>query len=140
MGARIADLAKAITTELTAEEFSQDFDAEFAYRPKFDLPDMDTLHVTVVPSGLTRTIDTRSKTQNDDRIDVGIQQRALTDEALDALMALVEELADWCERRMFDSPKAVCIRVENDPIYDPTFLQEMKVFCSVLTLTFRWWK
>ena len=51
--AGITEIADAVTAELNAGSFSQAFTAERHYRPVFDLPEMGTLHVTVVPQGMT---------------------------------------------------------------------------------------
>ena len=48
--AQIIELADAIVEQLNAHEFSETFTAERGYLPTFDLPDLNSLKVTVVPS------------------------------------------------------------------------------------------
>jgi len=47
----ITDIAEAVKDALNGQDFSQAFTAERHYQPLFELKDMKTLHVTVVPRG-----------------------------------------------------------------------------------------
>ena len=138
---KIADIAQAVTDELNAGSFSQSFTAERAYLPVFELKDMATLHVTVVPKG--RELETVARTipQEDVQIDVAVQQK-LADVAtesgqIDALLTLVEEIGAHFARKRLAGTNALWLRTENVPVYDPDHLREMRQLTSVLTLTFR---
>ena len=74
--AQIIALADAIVAELNAHAFSQSFTAERGYLPTFDLPDMGTLRVTVVPKEDEGGLDTRSSSAHEYAIDIGIQKEA----------------------------------------------------------------
>ena len=136
----ITDIADAVVAELNGGTFSQPFEAKRYYRPVFDLAEMSDLHVSVVPRGMTIERADRSRNQHDVQIDVAVQQKLRTaDNAeLDALMALVEEIADFFRlRRLAEYPDAVWVKTENVPVYAQEHLEEFRQFTSVLTLTFR---
>ena len=138
--ATITDIADAVVAELNSHTFSQPFTAQRFYRPVFDLGEMQTLHVSVVPKGVTIERADRSRNQYDFAIDVAVQQKFQTGDnaELDALMALVEEIADFFRlRRLTAYQDAVWVRTDNVPVYAPEHLEELRQFTSVLTLTFR---
>ena len=137
----IIDIADAVVTELNGGTFSQAFTAERHYKPVFELPEMKTLHVTVVPKGIETRLATRGLLQHDYQIDVAVQKKlsagAADNAEIDALMGLVEEIADFFKGRNLDSAGAVWVATENTPVYSPEHLSELRQFTSVLTLTFR---
>jgi hypothetical protein len=140
------DIADAVAAELNAAQvapapgFGQTFTAVRAYRPVFDLADLKTLRVTVVPKGLEIVNITRSANQNDVSVDVAVQQKVDPNDGpqMDVLMALVEKLGDFFRlRRLTALPTALWTKTENVPIYSPEHLETKQVFTSVLTFTFR---
>jgi hypothetical protein len=136
----ITDIADAVVAELNGGTFSQAVEAKRFYRPVFDLAEMSALHVSVVPKGVTIERADRSRNQQDVQIDVAVQKKFESGDAaeLDPLMALVEEIADFCRlRRLTSYPDAIWIRTDNVPVYAPEHLEEFRQFTSVLTLTFR---
>jgi len=138
--ARIIDIADSIVTALNGESFSMAFAAVRAYRPLYELKDLASLHVTVVPKALELSGATRGLIQNDVQIDIGVQQKldSVEDEAedTDTLMGLVEEVADFIQSTgSFGG--ATVVSVANDPIYAPEHLDELRVFTSVITVTLR---
>jgi len=138
--ATITDIADAVVAELNGHTFSQSLVAVRYYRPVFDLGEMQTLHVSVVPKGVTIERADRSRNQYDFAIDVAVQKKFEKGDAaeLDPLMALVEEVADFFRlRRLAAYPDAVWVRTDNVPVYAPEHLEEFRQFTSVLTLTFR---
>ena len=134
----IVDIAEAVKDELNAGSFSQPFTSERAYQPTFKLEEMQTLHVTVVPKGVTTAAATRSEDQYEYSIDIGIQKKFQEQSELDGLMALVEEIADFLKRRTLSScPEAVWVSNENTPIFAREHLDELRQFTSVLTVSYR---
>ena len=136
----IADIAEAVKAGLNAHDFSMEFEAARDYLPVFDLQEMQTLHVTVVPAGMTIAKLDRSRTQSDVQVDIGIQKKLSTaDNAeIDALMALVEEVVDFLRFRKLEAfPEALWVSTENNPIFVREHLSEMRQFTSVLSLTYR---
>jgi len=96
--------------------------------------------VTVVPKATASEIHSRSRTVGDYQVDVGVQQKVADEAGLDPLMALVEEIADQFRFKRLALPggqEAVWVRTENDPVYAPEHVDELRQFTSVLTLTFR---
>jgi len=138
--ATITDIADAVVAELNGHTFSQALTAVRYYRPVFDLGEMQTLHVSVVPKGVTIERADRSRNQYDFAIDVAVQKKFETGDAaeLDPLMSLVEEIADFFRlRRLTSYPDAIWVRTDNVPVYAPEHLEEFRQFTSVLSLTFR---
>lgn len=139
----VIEAADALVSELNAVpagNFSQAFVAARHYRPLFDLEDLNTLHVSVVPKGMEITSVGRNANQHDVSIDIAVQQVVdPSDHAqLDALMDLVEEIADFFRlRRLSAMPAAIWIGTQNAPVYAPEHLEQMRVFTSVLMLTYR---
>jgi hypothetical protein len=153
--AEIIDIADAVVTELNATTFSAPYDSSVAalrsYLPQYDLKDMDTLHVTVVPKGVVVASDVSSRAhqQHDYQIDVAVQKKpalssdgSLDNDALDALSVLVEEIADHFRAgagtgRLPGRTPVMCQGVEYVAVYDPESLQKFTQFTSLLTFTFR---
>ena len=136
----VTDIAEAVKDELNGGSFSQSFTAERHYQPVFELPEMKTLHVTVVPKGMTIHPASRGLIQHDYQIDIAVQKKFDTGEndELDVLMALVEEIGDFFRRRRLSSlPNAACVKIENTPIYAQEHMEQLRQFTSVITLTFR---
>jgi len=141
--ATILNIADAVVAELNGGSFSMSFTAMRTYIPRFDLADMTTLRVTVVPKGLEIAASSRGRDQHDYRLDIGVQQKFSEGDAaeLDPLMGLVEELADHFRGLVLDTePEAACVVVENGPIYAQEHMREGRLFTSILTLTFRTWR
>ncbi|MCL2701964.1 MAG: hypothetical protein FWE88_09790 [Phycisphaerae bacterium] len=139
----ITELTDAIVAALNGHSFSRPFTARRCYVPTFDLKDMKTLHVTVVPRGVELSTASRSLIQHDVQVDVAIQQKlpASADPtgdqaAIDALMGLVLEVADVL-RAVGRFGEAQWVKSENSPIYSPEHLEQLRQFTSVLTLTLR---
>ncbi len=137
--ATIIQIADAVVAQLNAATFSQPLTAARHYAPSFKLPDMKTLHVTVVPRSISSTSLDRSRDTFSYEVDVAIQRKTDGEQAtLDALMTLVEEIADHFRVGPLASfPGARCMDVKNSPVFSPEHLNEFRQFTSVLTLTFR---
>lgn len=135
----ITDVAEAVKDELNAAEFSLPFEAERMYQPLFELPEMKTLHVTVVPHGVEMQASGRSMVQHDYGIDVAVQKKFEKDEPaeLDPLMSLVEEIIEFFRLRRLQDQNAVCVRAANEPVYSQEHMEQFRQFTSVVTLTFR---
>jgi len=136
----ITQIADAVVEELNGHTFSQPLTAQRLYRPQFDLSEMKTLHVTVVPKALAINSLSRGSDSHEYQIDVAVQKKFETEtaEELDPLVGLVEEIADHFRTpRLASLPSAVCVKVENKPVYAQEHFDEMRQFTSILTLTFR---
>jgi hypothetical protein len=137
--ATIIQIADAVVAQLNAATFSQTLTAARLYAPSFELPDMETLHVTVVPRGIASTSLDRKRDSFSFDIDLAVQKKTdMAQASLDALMTLVEEIADHFRAEPLGSfPGARCVNVKNVPVYSQEHLDELRQFTSVLTLTFR---
>lgn len=142
MMAVILDIVDSIVAQLNGGSFSQPLVAERHYQPKFDLSEMTELKVSVVPRSLaSKTLD-RNRDTFDYLIDVAVQKKTdMTQASLDALMTLVEEIADHFRTQPLASyPNARCTDVKNEPVYSLEHLDEFRQFTSVITLTYRVWR
>lgn len=135
----IVEVADAVVSELNAGEFSQDFEAKRFYRPVFDAVQLKTLRVSVVPKRIEVSTQARNRNQYDVSIDVAVQKKldSDTNEEIDPLMALVEEVGEFFRLRALTSIAAAWVKTENVPIYALEHLDQQRVFTSLLTITFR---
>jgi len=135
--ATAATLADEVVDQLNGHEFSLPFTAERMYLPRFDLTEMDELHVTVVARSVTDELADRSRTRHDHTIDVAVQQKLATldNDEIDPLVALVEEIAEFF--RKLRMGEAICVKTEIQPLCSPEHLHEMRQFTSIVTLTLR---
>lgn len=139
----IVAIADAVVEAINAGSFRRDLTARRHYLPVFDLPQMQQLHVTVVPKSVEISAAGRDRNQHDYAIDVAVQMKVADAEGeasaeIDALMGLVQEIADHLRlKRLATYPGAAWLRIANDPIYAPEHLEQMRQFTSVLTVTYR---
>lgn len=141
MAATIIAIADAVVESINAASLSQPVSAVRHYQPKFELSEMAELKVSVVPrSVLSKGLD-RNRDSFDFKIDVAVQQKVEpTASNLDALMELVEEIADHFRAQpLAGATAARCVEVVNDPVFAMEHLEEFRQFTSVITLTFRVW-
>lgn len=144
----IAEGVKAVLNAAVAEDaFSLEFEAERIYIPRFDLETAtEELSVQVVPRFDDRTLASRGgDVARAIPIDIGFQKKLTTgldpsdpaaNPELDALMDLVEEVADYLKpgTRIV---QRVIVRTTIDPIYIPEHLANASVFTSVITANFK---
>ena len=141
----VVEIADAVVTALNGAHLSQPVSAQRYYLPEFDLKDMDTLHVSVVPAELDEEIADRAHDRAEYKIHVAVQKRVAKQDppgidtaAIDALMQLVEEIDDlFRHKRLAGYEQAHWAKTENKPIYDPKHLKEHGQFTSLLVFTFR---
>lgn len=136
----IVHVTDAVVAALNGATFSQPVNAERSYLPQFELPEMEDLHVTVVPKTVEITGATRGTGTYDYKIDVAVQKRFETGDAteLDPLLRLVEEIADHFRFKRLDGhPAAAWVKTEHPAIYAPEHMENFRQFTSVVTLTFR---
>ena len=134
MGALVTDIADAVALELAGATLSQAMYPQRHYRPVFDLEDLKSLRVTVVPKGIVTESASRSSNQHDVAVDIAVQKRAAEKAELDALMLLVQEIADLLRlRRLSGYPAAIWQKTENVPVFSAEHLETKQVFTSVLT-------
>ena len=136
----VTDIADAVVAELAGGAFGMEFTPQRAVLPTFELAELKDLRVTVVPKAVEISGSTRSSSQYDISVDIGIQKKLGKD--LDAevaeLLALADEIADYLRRRpLAQAPSAVWVSITHEPVYAPEHLAESRLFTGVLTLTYR---
>jgi hypothetical protein len=139
--ADIIETADAVVAELNSGTFSQPFVAERGYLPTFELPDLNTLKVTVVPKEDGGKLDTRSSSTHEYAVDIGIQMKPpdVDNASLDPLTYLTQEIADhflFGKRPGGTTLISPQVRV----LYLQDHLHKFRQFTSVVTLTFRGWR
>ena len=138
--ALVIDIADAVAAELDGGSFSEEFTPERRVLPDFELADLAGLKVTVVPKGMEIAGASRSLSQHDVQIDVGVQKKIGSDldTEVAALCGLVEEIAAFLKgHRLAGLAGVAWVRTANEPVYSPEHLAEKRLFTSVLTITYR---
>ncbi len=137
--AAILELADAVVAELNANVLDTPPPAIRSFAPTYELTDMGTLHVTVVPrSEASETLD-RSRHDFRYELDVAVQKKlAGGDAEIDQLVELAQDVADYFRgRRPTGYPGAMCVGAKIQPIVAAEHLLEFGQFTSIVTLTFR---
>lgn len=124
----VLDIAEEVVTFLAT------YHAELLFSPEFNLGELDTMRVVVVPTGTEYKTLSRASHEEVLKISVGILKRA-TEEDLPQLLEFVEELGlGFLSKKLAG---ATCIAVLYDPIYSPSHLRERNQFTSVIQLVFK---
>jgi len=138
----VVDIADSVVTTLNAGSFSEAFTAERSYLPRYELKEMQSLRVTVVPKGMTTEPMSRGTVTYDVQIDVAIQKRlgdpTNAQAESDGLMALAEQVATYLRSApLVDQPSARWTQTEHPAIYAPEHLEQLRQFTAVMTLNYR---
>lgn len=137
----VVDIADALVTEMNTSGLLVDAVAVRAYLPRYELKEMDTLHVTVVPRAIESSPEDRQRHRHEAEIDVAVQQRLPAQDEVavtDALVELTQQVSDYLRRRRLTAfPAAVWVGTRHEPIYAVDHLDQLRQFTSVLTLTYR---
>jgi len=134
------DIADAVAAELAGGTFSQAITPRRLVIPAHELAELAELRVSVVPKGVEITGASRSLSQFDVQIDVGVQKKLGSDldGEVKTLCDLVDEIGEFLRgRTLAGAPYASWVRTANEPVYAPEHLVEQRVFTSVLTVTYR---
>lgn len=134
------DIADAMVAELAANTFSEPLVVTRRVLPEYEIADLKSLTVTVVPKAVGINNVTRQSSSFEVAIDVGIQQKIGkdTDAEVVRLSGVITELVSFLNRRkLADVPAAVFVSIANEPVYAPEHLSEKRLFTSILTLTYR---
>lgn len=124
----VLKIAEAVVTALA------EYNAELVFFPEFELQELETMRVAVVPAGMEYKILSRSSHEEVLKVSVGFLKRGCEDE-LPELLKLVEGIGlGFLGRRCAD---ASCVGVAFNPIYSPDHLRERGQFTSVMELAFK---
>ena len=140
----IITIANALAEWLKARSFSQPVTVARRHVVQFDLKDLKTTQVSVVPADWDSQVLTRVGDKLGFQIDVAVQQKLSASDlaASDALMGLVWEIEQAIKRlRLATTPPAQWTKVEKIPGCEPGFApehlgQEFRTFTSVRRHTF----
>tara|TARA_B100001123_G_scaffold246343_2_gene275296 strand:- start:1694 stop:2125 length:432 start_codon:yes stop_codon:yes gene_type:complete len=138
----LLEVADGVTSLINLATLSQSFTAVRYYQPKFDLKEMDELHVSVVPRSITEKRLSRSLTAFDCAVDIGVQQRNdMSQLALDGLSNLVAEIAGLLRNNLLSGfSEARLIELSREPVFAPEHLDELRQFTSVVRAIYRVWR
>ncbi len=142
MSSVLVTIAEAVKDSLNAAPdgtFSQSFTATRAYDPLWELEDLGTLRVTVTPASYDSTAADRARNQDELTVHVAIQKH-LGDDAQantvpDALMDLVQEIADYLDRTA--QGDAQWLRTQVLTPYSVAHWRQKNAFTAVLAVTYR---
>lgn len=94
--AHIDAIAQAVTEDLNLGTFDLEFTAERLPLVLFDLPDMETLRVSVLAADDEGTVSGRSSTEHDYKVFVVITQKVpATNAAIDPIKKLAQQIGDF---------------------------------------------
>jgi len=139
--ANITDIADAVAAELNAGTFDIQFTAERCLLPFLDVSELETLHVSVVPSETSMEFLTRQADLEQHTVDVAVQKKLedITDQTeIEALMSLTRQIAGYLRRKKLTAmPEAGCVKTVVDPIYSYDHLLGSQCFTSVVKITYK---
>ena len=132
------DIADALLTDLKGSVFSEPVTVVRRVLPEYELAELKTLTVTVVPKSVAIANVTRQSTSFEVAIDIGIQKKIGkdTDSEVLGLSGIVSEIVMFLNRRSFPTLKARFKSIANEPVYAPDMLGEKRLFLSVVTVTY----
>ena len=137
----IIQIADALVTRLNGGTFSQPITAVRTVFPNFELKELSTLKVTVVPRSVDTVLLTRSNDQDDYSIDIGVQKKLTVNYESETatLIGLVTEIKDFLKLKhlTISTKVAMWISTKIDPIYSREHIAGDNVFTSVVTVTYR---
>lgn len=127
-------MADTLEIAMCVRDLLADYGAELSFAPEFDLADLETMKVVVVPTDFGVKLDSRATVAEDSEVEVGFLKKADDDE-LPGLVRLVQEIAaDFLGRHICG---AVCTEAKCAPLFSPEHIRQRRQFTSVLTLSFR---
>lgn len=139
---QIADQAAAALNDAPAQTFGESFTAARSYLPEYELEQLATLKVTVVPGAVESKPLSREADEQTYTAQIGVQKRVDPARAgdMDPLVELVEQIAGYMNRKhltLAGGAVANFIGYEINPNAAPELLIEQRVFMAVITLTYR---
>lgn len=124
----VLKIAESVAGELA------EYQAELQFSPEFELRDLDTMRVIVVPLATEYKTLSRSAHEELLKVQIGVLKRACGDD-LPELLCFVEKLGfGFLNQKLGD---ATCVVVAYNPIYSADHLRERNQFTSVIELTFK---
>lgn len=133
------DLADQVVLTLNEGGCEPAFIAVRKLFPFYELKDLATLHVTVVPKSINIESANRSSNEYDYQVDIAIQKavKSPDDIEVNTLMDLAIDIAKSFRGKVFQNLGTVCFKQTIDPLYSIEHIQPPSVFTSVVTLNFK---
>ncbi len=124
----VLKIANAVAGEL------EEYHTEVLFFPEFELRELETMRVVVVPLATEYKTLSRSSHEEILKVQIGFLKRGCEDE-LPELLTLVEGLGlGFLNKKLAG---ATCVCVAYNPIYSPEHLRERGQFTSVIELSFK---
>ena len=145
----ISQVAEQVKVTLNAGSYSQSVTGDRRWLPEYNISELGTLTVTVVPNAESVESIGRTNVRDEYTIDIGIQKLLGTHKPgdtayiseIDGLVKVAKEIADRFRvspnHTLNTTPKARWIRTEIPAPYSPDDLKEHGVFMTVVRLTFK---
>lgn len=145
------DTADAVRATIATGSYSLTIEPELAYDTDLALEDADTLHVDIVPAGLTQEADSRASLAYSALIDVAVRYRysqtqrndttqKVTHDNLEMYVDLLEEISEHlatpANRALTDKPKATWLRNDMKMPWLPQHLREHGQFTGIFQATY----
>ena len=124
----VVALAEAVADSLA------EYNAEVLFFPTFDLRDLETMRVIVVPVNPEYKTVSRSAHEELMKVQIGFLKRGCEDEISDLLQTVESLGLSFLDKKLSN---ATCVCVAYNPIYSPDHLRERGQFTSVIELTFK---
>lgn len=124
----VLKIAEAVASELA------EYQAEVQFAPEFELRDLETMRIIVVPSATEYKTLSRSAHEELLKVQIGILKRA-TEDDLGELLRFAEGIGLGFLRKKLAG--ATCVIVAYNPIYSADHLRERGQFTTVIELVFK---
>ena len=130
------EISKQLAAVLNSGQFSQEFTAAARALPEYDLAQLKSLAVSVVPKSAEIVNLTRAVTNLEIEVDVALQKKVSKDldGDVEELLKLVSEIVKFLNRK--DISGAKFKKIANEPIYSSEHLNEKRLFTSLITVTY----
>ncbi len=130
------EISKQLAAVLNTGQFSQQFTAAAKALPEYDLAQLKSLMVSVVPKSAELINLTRAVTNLEIEVDIAVQKKVSKDldGDVEALLTLVSEIVKFVNRKDLENAKFK--KVANEPIYSSEHLNDKRLFTSLITVTY----
>lgn len=131
-------IADAVVAAINAGTYTQPVQAVRLHQPSFTLDELKDLHVSVVPRSVQVSAASRDTSMYDVAVDVGVQKKVASDQEIDDLLGLVEQIGDHLRlKRLPSAPEAAWVSLAHEPIVAAEHLDQHRQFTSIITVIYR---
>ena len=131
-------IADAVVAAINAGTYTQPVQAARLHQPSFTLDELKDLHVSVVPRSVQVSAASRDTSMYDVAVDVGVQKKVASDQEIDDLLGLVEQIGDHLRlMRLPNAPEAAWVSLAHEPIVAAEHLDQHRQFTSIITVVYR---